>query len=69
MAGLSTNSIRAFQNKVHSASVGGQKNVQLSIVEAKNLSNELAQLTALLLEIKQEQSSQEVQVQVFSNRF
>jgi len=69
MAGVNTNSIRAFQDRVHAMSVGNQKEIRLSSVEAKNLSHELATLTAMLLEYQDAIGTGVIEVTVGGNRF
>ena len=45
-----TDAIRVFQERVNRMTNSNQKELTLSAIEARNLSNELAQLTAFLLE-------------------
>lgn len=69
MAGVNTNAIRAFQDRVHAMSVGNQKEIRLSSVEAKNLSHELATLTAMLLEYQTALGTGVFDVTIEGNRF
>jgi hypothetical protein len=50
MAETRTDAIRAFHNRVHLMNNANQRDLRLTAQEARNLSNELAQVTALLLE-------------------
>ena len=59
MAEIRTDAIRAFQKRVHDMSSANQRDLRLTAQEARNLSNELAQLTALLLEISSTESKEE----------
>lgn len=50
MAKVNTGAIRAFQQKVHAMSQSGHREIRLSATEARNLSHELSQITALTVE-------------------
>lgn len=50
MQNIRTNAIRVFQERVNRMTNSNQKELTLSAIESRNLSNELAQLTAFLLE-------------------
>lgn len=52
MAKIRTDAIRVFQQNVNVMNSSNQRDMRLSAQEARNLSNELAQLTALLLELQ-----------------
>lgn len=69
MPAVNTNAIRSFQDRVHAMSVGNQKEMRLSSVEAKNLSHELATLTAMLLEYQTALETGVIEVAVGGNRF
>ena len=47
-----TDAIRAFQKRVHDMNSASQRDLRLTAQEARNLSNELSQLTALLLQLQ-----------------
>jgi len=51
MAETRTDAIRVFQQRVHEMNNANQRDLRLSAQEARNLSNELSQLTALLLQL------------------
>jgi hypothetical protein len=51
MAETRTDAIRVFQKRVHEMNNANQRDLRLSAQEARNLSNELSQLTALLLQV------------------
>lgn len=51
MAETRTDAIRVFQKRVHEMNSANQRDLRLSAQEARNLSNELSQLTALLLQL------------------
>lgn len=69
MPAINTNAIRAFQDRVHAMSVGNQKEVRLSSVEAKNLSHELATITAMLLEYQTAIGMGAIDVEIGAPRF
>lgn len=50
MQKIKTDAIRVFQERVNRMTNNNQRELTLSAIEARNLSNELAQLTAFLLE-------------------
>mgnify|MGYP000571777646 CR=1 FL=1 len=51
MQKIKTDAIRVFQERVNRMTNSNQKELTLSAIESRNLGNELAQLTAFLLEI------------------
>lgn len=59
MAETRTDAVRAFQKRVHEMTNANQRDIRLTAQEARNLSNELAQLTALLLQMQSISSTQE----------
>jgi hypothetical protein len=59
MAETRTDAVRAFQKRVHAMTNANQRDIRLTAQEARNLSNELAQLTALLLQMQSISSTQE----------
>ena len=54
-----TDAIRAFQKRVHDMNSAAQRDLRLTAQEARNLSNELSQLTALLLQLQSAAPSQD----------
>ena len=50
MQKIKTDALRVFQDRVNRMTNSNQKELTLSAIEARNLANELAQLTAFLLE-------------------
>ena len=50
MQKIKTDAIRVFQERVNRMTNSNQRELTLSAIESRNLSNELAQLTAFLLE-------------------
>lgn len=70
MAKVSTGAIRAFQQKVHAMSQSNQREIRLSATEARNLSHELSQITALAVEEHStENESQSVEIEISSKKF
>lgn len=59
MAETRTDAVRAFQKRVHEMTNANQRDIRLTAQEARNLSNELSQLTALLLQLQSISSTQE----------
>ena len=59
MAEIRTDATRAFQKRVHDMNSANQRDLRLTAQEARNLSNELSQLTALLLEKQSNNNAQE----------
>lgn len=54
-----TDAIRAFQKRVHDMNSANQRDLRLTAQEARNISNELSQLTALLLQLQSNNNAQE----------
>lgn len=70
MAEIRTDAIRSFQKRVNEMVNANQRDMRLSSQEARNLSNELSQLTALLLELQSvSNSSNTVEVAVLGSKF
>ena len=70
MAKIRTDAIRVFQQNVNVMNSSNQRDVRLSAQEARNLSNELAQLTALLLELQSETApSDTIEVNITGSTF
>ena len=70
MTEVRTDAIRAFQQKVHTMSSVNQRDLRLTAQEARNLSNELAQISAYLLEIHTLNNTNEpLEVSVTSTKF
>lgn len=59
MAEIRTDATRAFQKRVHDMNSANQRDLRLTAQEARNLNNELSQLTALLLQLQSSNTPQE----------
>jgi len=59
MAEIRTDAMRVFQKRVHDMNSANLRDLRLTAQEARNLSNELSQLTALLLQLQSTVASQE----------
>ena len=64
-----TDAIRAFQKRVHEMNSANQRELRLSAQEAKNLSNELGQLTAMLVQYQSQNNDSNVDVVVSGQKF
>jgi hypothetical protein len=65
-----TDAIRVFQQRVHNMDNANQRDLRLSAQEARNLSNELSQLTALLLQLQSTTRTQEdIEVSIAGGNF
>lgn len=65
MAEIRTDAIRVFQKKVHEMNSANQRELRLTAQEARNISNEISQLTALLLQLQSSNAGNEdIQVSV-----
>lgn len=65
-----TDAIRVFQKRVHEMNSANQKDLRLSAQEARNLSNELSQLTALLIQLRSTNEAQEnIEVNIAGGNF
>ena len=70
MAKIRTDAIRVFQQNVNVMNSSNQRDMRLSAQEARNLSTELAQLTALLLELQSESpSTDNIEVNITGSTF
>lgn len=70
MAKIRTDAIRVFQQNVNVMNSSNQRDMRLSAQEARNLSTELAQLTALLLELQSESpSTDSIEVNITGSTF
>ena len=69
MAEIRTDATRAFQKRVHDMNSANQRDLRLTAQEARNLSNELAQLTAILLELQSNSSQENIEVTVTGLNF
>ena len=70
MAKIRTDAIRVFQQNVNTMNSSNQRDMRLSAQEARNLSNELSQLTALLLELQRETTpSDTIEVNITGSTF
>ena len=65
---ISTNYIRGFADKVR-ASSGSNKDLVLSVLEARNLNHEIQQLLARLVELQDLAEVGKIEVEVKSNKF
>ena len=65
-----TDAIRVFQKQVHQMNSANQKDLRLSAQEARNLSNELSQITALLIQLQPTNKTQEnIEVSIAGGNF
>jgi len=65
-----TDAIRVFQKRVHEMNSANQKDLRLSAQEARNLGNELSQLTALLLQLRSTNETPEnIEVSIAGGNF
>ena len=64
-----TDAIRAFQSRVHAINNANQRDIRLTAQEARNLSAELAQLTALLTELQSQEPNTTLAVEINSPGF
>lgn len=70
MAEIRTDAIRAFQKRVNEMNNANQRDIRLSAQEARNVSAELSQLTAILLDLQSVSSSDsDVEVTVLGSKF
>lgn len=70
MAKINTGAIRSFQQKVHAMNHSGQKEIRLTSTEARNLSHELSQITALAVEEHSiSNTSNSLEVEITSKKF
>ena len=70
MAEIRTDAIRAFQKRVNEMTNTNQRDIRLSLVEARNLSTELSQLTAILIELQSvSNNNTSVEVSVIGSKF
>ena len=69
MTEIRTDATRAFQKRVHDMNSANQRDLRLTAQEARNLSNELAQLTAMLLELQSNSSQENIEVTVAGLNF
>jgi hypothetical protein len=54
-----TDAIRVFQKNVHEMNSANQRDIRLTAQEARNLSNELSQLTAYLVDLQTTNNTQQ----------
>lgn len=59
MVEIRTDALRVFQKRVHEMNSANQRDLRLTAQEARNLSSELSQLTALLLQLQNNSNPQE----------
>lgn len=65
-----TDAIRLFQKRVHDMNSANQRDLRLTAQEARNLSSELSQLIALLLQSQSETKTQEnIEVSIAGGNF
>lgn len=70
MAEIRTDAMRVFQKRVHDMNSANLRDLRLTAQEARNLSNELSQLTALLLQLQSTHASQEnIEVSITGSNF
>lgn len=70
MAEIRTDAMRVFQKRVHDMNSANLRDLRLTAQEARNLSNELSQLTALLLQLQSTYASQEnIEVSITGSNF
>ena len=65
-----TDAIRVFQKNVHEMNSANQRDIRLTAQEARNLSNELSQLTAYLVDLQTTNNTQQpVDFSVIAQKF
>lgn len=64
MAEVRTDAIRIFQQKVYAANNANQRDIRLTTQEARNISNELSQLTALLLQLQSTTTASQENIEI-----
>jgi hypothetical protein len=69
MVEIRTDAARVFQKRVHDMNSNNQRDLRLTAQEARNLANELAQLTALLLQLQNNNSQDTIEVSVTGLNF
>jgi hypothetical protein len=70
MISIKTDAIRVFQKRVHELNSANQRDMRLTAQEARNLSNELALLCALLLELQTASKPEEnIQITMTGSKF
>jgi hypothetical protein len=69
MSDIRTDAVRAFQKRVHDMNSANQKDIRLSAQEARNLSNELAQLTAMLVQLQTPNTNNNIEVVAAGSKF
>jgi hypothetical protein len=69
MSEIRTDAVRVFQKRVHEMNSANQKDIRLSAQEARNLSNELAQLTAMLVQLQTPNANNNIEVVAAGSKF
>ena len=69
MSEVRTDAVRAFQKRVHDMNSANQKDLRLTAQEARNLSNELAQLTALIVQTQSQNNTNTIDVVAAGSKF
>lgn len=70
MLEIRTDAIRTFQKRVHDMNSSNQRDLRLTAQESRNLSNELSQLTAFLLELQTVKSPTEtIEISIQGSKF
>lgn len=70
MAKINTGAIRAFQQKVHAMNQSNQREIRLTAAEARNLSHELSQITALAVqEYSSATAAEKIEFEISSKKF
>ena len=69
MSEVRTDAVRVFQKRVHEMNSANQKDIRLSAQEARNLSNELAQLTAMLVQLQTQNPNTNIEIVAAGSKF
>lgn len=69
MTNISTNNIRAFNDKVRALASSNSKNLTLTLQEARNLNHEINQLMSRLLELQEIAEVGKIDIQVSGQKF
>lgn len=70
MTNIQTDAIRVFQKRVHDMTNTNQRELRLTSQEARNISNELSQLTAILLDLQSKNvTDNSVDISIIGSKF
>lgn len=70
MTNIQTDAIRVFQKRVHDMTNTNQRELRLTAQEARNISNELSQLTAILLDLQSKNvATESVDISIIGSKF